>query len=33
LSAVEKEYLKTISQLEKKAKKGESKNKSKGKDQ
>lgn len=31
LSAVEKEYLNTISQLEKKAKKGESKNKSKGK--
>ncbi len=33
LSAVEKEYLNTLSQLEKKAKKGESKNKSKGKDQ
>jgi hypothetical protein len=31
LSAVEKEYLKTLAQLEKKAKKGESKNKSKGK--
>jgi hypothetical protein len=31
LSAVEKEYLNTISQLEKKAKKGDSKNKSKGK--
>lgn len=33
LSAVEKEYLNTLSQLEKKAKKGESKNKSKGKNQ